>query len=197
MIRSIGDLGNTISTTFERQTGTVGTTNSSTDFQAILSGLDNTKRTAEQTDGSVAMKLGKPEIDEADEAAAIKELLALMKMLAGGKIDYSVLKNSDTNKDMADGPVRSQLEKLKTVLRKLINPADNSGDPNDQYNNMSLKDLFDSLPDGTKALLKRVFPDLDELLKKEESKADSSLNQQLTNAISPAFDAMMLQAETI
>lgn len=143
---------------------------SKSNFDTILASLKHTTEnsTTSETDGIDLIKPAPVQVDQKDEIAATKELLALMKMLVSGKIDYSILNNSDTNKQVADGPARAELERLKTVIRKIINPGDESG--SSDQDKMSLKALFDSLPDETKALLKKAFPDLDRLLKNEEQR---------------------------
>lgn len=167
MISSIGTFLHAVP---ENKTGNSSTSASKSGFDAILASLKhNTENSAAaEADSIDLIKPVTVEVDQEDEIAATKELFALMKMLVAGKIDYSVLNNSDTNKQVADGPVRAELERLKAVIRKIINPGDESG--SSDQDKMSLKALFDSLPDETKALLKKAFPDLDRLLKNEEQR---------------------------
>ena len=186
MISSVGTFLNVLS---ENKANNSFTSTSTSDFQALLSNITD-KSTTSSTAGTDLMKPVATQVDQNDEAAATKELLALMKMLVLGKIDYSVLGNSDTNKQVADGPVRAELERLKTVIRKIINPTGESG--SSDQDKLSLKTLFDNLPDETKALLRRVFPNLDQLLKNEEKKiaeekaknADQLLNSGASAAMS-------------
>ena len=194
MISSVGTFLHAVP---ENKVNSSSTSNNKSSFNAILASLKHTtENSAAAETGSIDLiKPATVEVDQADEIAATKELFALMKMLVSGKIDYSVLNNSDTNKQVADGPVRAELERLKTVIRKIIHPGDESG--SSDQDKISLKTLFDSLPDETKALLKRAFPDLDRLLKNEEQRianekaknADQLLNSgmaAMTNEFMPA-----------
>ena len=170
------------------------TSTNKSSFDAILASIKPNTETGStaETDRTDLMK----QVDQNDEAAATKELLALMKMLMFGKIDYSALKNSDTNNQMADGPVRAELERLKTVIRKIMNPNGESG-TSDQ-DKLSLKTLFDNLPDETKALLRRVFSNLEQLLKNEEKKIAEekarNADQLLNTGVSAITDEFMLAA---
>ena len=170
------------------------TSTNKSNFDAILASIKTNTQTSSTAETDRA-DLTIP-VDQNDEAAATKELLALMKMLMFGKIDYSALKNSDTNNQMADGPVRAELERLKTVIRKIMNPTGESG-TSDQ-DKLSLKTLFDNLPDETKALLRRVFPDLEQLLKNEEKKIAEekarNADQLLNTGVSAITDEFMLAA---
>ena len=163
MISSVGTFLHAVP---ENKVNSSSASSNKSSFDAILSSIKTNTQTSSTAETDRA-DLTIP-VDQNDEAAATKELLALMKMLMFGKIDYSALKNSDTNNQVADGPVRAELERLKTVIRKIMNPTGESG-TSDQ-DKLSLKTLFDNLPDETKALLRRVFPDLEQLLKNEEKK---------------------------
>jgi|GEM_PF-3220370 len=191
MISSVGTFLHAVPETKAHNSST--STNKS-NFDAILASIKPNTETGStaETDRTDLMK----QVDQNDEAAATKELLALMKMLMFGKIDYSALKNSDTNNQMADGPVRAELERLKTVIRKIMNPTGESS-TSDQ-DKLSLKTLFDNLPDETKALLRRVFPDLEQLLKNEEKKIAEekarNADQLLNTGVSAIIDEFMLAA---
>lgn len=195
MISSVGTFLNVLS---ENKASNSSASSNKSSFDAILASLKpntETSSTAE-TDRTDLIKPVTVQVDQDDEAAATKELLALMKMLMFGKIDYSALKNSDTNNQMADGPVRAELERLKTVIRKIMNPNGESG-TSDQ-DKLSLKTLFDNLPDETKALLRRAFPDLEQLLKNEEKKIaeekTKNADQLLNTGVSAITDDFMLAA---
>lgn len=182
----------------ENKVNSSSTSNNKSSFNAVLTSLKPGTETgaAAETDSIDLIKPVTVEVDQADEIAATKELFALMKMLVSGKIDYSVLNNSDTNKQVADGPVRAELERLKTVIRKIIHPGDESG--SSDQDKISLKALFDSLPDETKALLKRAFPDLDRLLKNEEQRIANekakNADQLLNSGMSAMTNEFMLAA---
>jgi hypothetical protein len=192
MVSSVGTFLNVLS---GNKANNSSTSTSTSNFQTLLSNITD-KSTNSSTAGTDLMKPVATQVDQADEAAATKELLALMKMLTLGKIDYSVLGNSDTNKQVADGPVRAELERLKTIIRKIISPTGESG--SSDQDKLSLKTLFDDLPDETKALLRRVFPNLDQLLKNEEKKIAEEKarnSDQLLNAgVTIATDEYMLTA---
>ena len=191
MISSVGTFLHAVP---ENKVNSSSASSNKSSFDAILSSIKTNTQTSStaETDRTDLMK----QVDQNDEAAATKELLALMKMLMFGKIDYSALKNSDTNNQMADGPVRAELERLKTVIRKIMNPTGESG-TSDQ-DKLSLKTLFDNLPDETKALLRRVFPDLEQLLKNEEKKIAEekarNADQLLNTGVSAITDDFMLAA---
>lgn len=195
MISSVGTFLHAVP---ENKVNSFSASNNKSSFNAILASLKHTtENSAAAETGSIDLiKPATVEVDQADEVAATKELFALMKMLVSGKIDYSVLNNSDTNKQVADGPVRAELERLKTVIRKIINPGDESG--SSDQDKISLKALFDSLPDETKALLKRAFPDLDRLLKNEEQRIANekakNADQLLNTGMSAITDEFMLAA---
>jgi len=195
MVSSVGTFLNPVS---ETKASNSFTSASKSDFDTILASLKhNTENSAAaETDKTDLVKPATVQVDQEDEAAATKELLALMKMLMFGKIDYSALGNSDTNKQVADGPVRAELERLKTVIRKILNPNGESG--SSDQDKLSLKTLFDNLPDETKALLKRAFPDLEQLLKKEEKKIAEekakNVEQFLDVSVSVAMSEYMPEA---
>lgn len=191
MISSVGTFLHAVP---ENKVNSSSASSNKSSFDAILSSIKTNTQTSStaETDRTDLMK----QVDQNDEAAATKELLALMKMLMFGKIDYSALKNSDTNNQMADGPVRAELERLKTVIRKIMNPNGESG-TSDQ-DKLSLKTLFDNLPDETKALLRRVFSNLEPLLKNEEKKIAEekarNADQLLNTGVSAITDEFMLAA---
>lgn len=191
MISSVGTFLHAVP---ENKVNSSSASSNKSSFDAILSSIKTNTQTSSTAETDRA-DLTIP-VDQNDEAAATKELLALMKMLMFGKIDYSALKNSDTNNQMADGPVRAELERLKTVIRKIMNPTGESG-TSDQ-DKLSLKTLFDNLPDETKALLRRVFPDLEQLLKNEEKKIAEekarNADQLLNTGVSAITDDFMLAA---
>lgn len=195
MISSVGTFLHAVP---ENKVNSSSVSNNKSSFNAILANLKHTAENsaAAETDSVDLIKPATVEVDQADEVAATKELFALMKMLVSGKIDYSVLNNSDTNKQVADGPVRAELERLKTVIRKIIHSGDESG--SSDQDKISLKALFDSLPDETKALLKRAFPDLDRLLKNEEQRIANekakNADQLLNTGMSTITDEFMLAA---
>lgn len=191
MISSVGTFLHAVP---ENKVNSSSASSNKSSFDAILSSIKTNTQTSStaETDRTDLMK----QVDQNDEAAATKELLALMKMLMFGKIDYSALKNSDTNNQIADGPVRAELERLKTVIRKIMNPNGESG-TSDQ-DKLSLKTLFDNLPDETKALLRRVFSNLEQLLKNEEKKIAEekarNADQLLNTGVSAITDEFMLAA---
>ncbi|ACD97261.1 hypothetical protein [Trichlorobacter lovleyi] len=191
MISSVGTFLHAVP---ENKVNSSSASSNKSSFDAILSSIKTNTQTSSTAETDRA-DLTIP-VDQNDEAAATKELLALMKMLMFGKIDYSALKNSDTNNQMADGPVRAELERLKTVIRKIIHPGDESG--SSDQDKISLKALFDSLPDETKALLKRAFPDLDRLLKNEEQRIANekakNADQLLNSGMSAMTNEFMLAA---
>lgn len=191
MISSVGTFLHAVP---ENKVNSSSASSNKSSFDAILSSIKTNTQTSSTAETDRA-DLTIP-VDQNDEAAATKELLALMKMLMFGKIDYSALKNSDTNNQVADGPVRAELERLKTVIRKIMNPTGESG-TSDQ-DKLSLKTLFDNLPDETKALLRRVFPDLEQLLKNEEKKIAEekarNADQLLNTGVSAITDEFMLAA---
>ncbi len=195
MISSVGTFLHAVP---ETKANSSSASSNKSSFDAILASLNSNTQTGAtaETDRTDLAKPVTVQVDQDDEAAATKELLALMKMLMFGKIDYSALKNSDTNNQMADGPVRAELERLKTVIRKIMNPNGESG-TSDQ-DKLSLKTLFDNLPDETKALLRRVFPDLEQLLKNEEKKIAEekarNADQLLNTGVSAITDDFMLAA---
>lgn len=106
-------------------------------------------------------------VDTADEQAATSELLKLYKMLVLGKLDTSALDNSDTNANAPDGPQRQVLEKLKTVLRRILGIQ--GADTNDNMEDFSLRELIDSLPASIRQMLNKCFANLDEVLKKDDA----------------------------
>lgn len=114
-------------------------------------------------------------VDSEDERSAIAELLRLYKMLAMGKIDVSALNNSDTNPEVANGPNRQMLERLKTVLRRILGIQ--GSENNDNMEDFSLKDLIDTLPVGIRDLLRKNFDNLDELMQKDEEYRKIRANQ--------------------
>lgn len=191
MISSVGTFLHAVP---ENKVNSSSASSNKSSFDAILSSIKTNTQTSSTAETDRA-DLTIP-VDQNDEAAATKELLALMKMLMFGKIDYSALKNSDTNNQMADGPVRAELERLKTVIRKIMNPTGESG-TSDQ-DKLSLKTLFDNLPDETKALLRRVFSNLEQLLKNEEKKIAEekarNADQLLNTGVSAITDDFMLAA---
>ena len=77
-----------------------------------------------------------------------------------------------------------------------MNPNGESG-TSDQ-DKQSLKTLFDNLPDETKALLRRVFSNLEQLLKNEEKKIAEekarNADQLLNTGVSAITDEFMLAA---
>ncbi|MGL1935022.1 MAG: hypothetical protein OCD01_08380 [Fibrobacterales bacterium] len=116
------------------------------------------------------------EIDSRDEESAIKEMFALIKMLYSGVIDYAKLENSDTNAEVADGPERSKLEELKSIIQDVLKTIGTEVEENDVSHvaEMSEEELaetisarFDRLPSDLKNLLLRAFPDLEDFLDKE------------------------------
>jgi len=195
MISSVGTFLHAVP---ENKVNNSSASSNKSSFDAMLASLNSNTQTGAtaETDRTDLAKPVTVEVDQDDEAAATKELLALMKMLMFGKIDYSALKNSDTNNQMADGPVRAELERLKTVIRKIMNPNGESG-TSDQ-DKLSLKTLFDNLPDETKALLRRVFSSLEQLLKNEEKKNAEekarNADQLLNTGVSAFTDEFMLAA---
>ncbi len=149
-----------------------GSTNFSEHLEKQLAASMEQSVTINQTDRVVPSRMVTLEIDQDDERAATAELLRFYKMLMSGKIDTGALNNTDTNHNMADGPNRKTLETLKAVIRRLIGMQ---GAENDNMNNFSVRELIKQLPDGVKDLLKKVFPDLEELLLKDENKLAAPL----------------------
>jgi len=114
---------------------------------------------------AAAQKSG--QVDPADEYSALQELLHIVASLSCGQpLDYP----SASTGQGTPGPMREQVEALKEVLRRLISGGRSSGkDPVAGQNAMSLDQLFQSLPPELRNLLRKAFPDLDQMLVKDQA----------------------------
>jgi len=127
-------------------------------------------------------------VDPDDEEKALQELFRILAMLQVGIVDSSVLKEEEANPAHPPGPARREVEALKNVLRWLIRGG---GDDNDsvidpatgkpkpsakrsQEEGTSRRAMFSSLPSGIQALLRHAFPNLDDLLEKEQERETDS-----------------------
>lgn len=131
------------------------------------------KKTTGFVDALDAVKTPTPKALE--EEQALRELCRILEQLTLGFVDATVFRNPpDSTADM--GPIRNEVERLKEVIRRLmchqtratpdIDPA--TGKPRQgDLATASLRALIDSLPADLVHLLRRAFPDLDQLLEQE------------------------------
>jgi hypothetical protein len=161
----------TSSNTIQAQSNKAGAANFDEHLKTQLAAIVEPTTTPLQQENAFIASMVNVKIDQRDERAATAELLRLYKMLMSGKVDTSTLNNADTNRNVADGTNRKTLETLKAVIRRLIGMQ---GAENDNMNNFSVRELIKQLPDGVKDLLKKFFPDLEELLLKDEKNMASA-----------------------
>lgn len=136
--------------------------------------------------------LGPQEIDPADESEALRELFHLMACLSVGIIDFEAIGKKKSRSGATPGPMRDRVEGLKRCLREFssrkreldeapIDPA--TGKPQEgsvqgaaqvSQEPLSLREIYDSLPDEIRNLLRRIFPDLDDKLREDDGAKNPS-----------------------
>jgi hypothetical protein len=118
-----------------------------------------------------------PAVDPQDEDAALRELFHLVSLLSLGVVDASLLKAEDRDPLAPVGPNRAQVESLKEAIRKLLRGAGADADvldpvtgkprPYGAGRRRTLKELIASLPEEFQNLLRKAFPDMDDLVAAE------------------------------
>lgn len=144
-------------------------------FEAALSGA-----TAAQPASAV---LGAQKPDPVDEEKALQELFHILALLSLGQIDYGSLAKCDSASGTPPGPRRMEVERLKELIRRILRGGEDepeidpkTGKPRTQgtgqshSSGTSLNALFKSLPTEIQNLLRRAFPNLDQMLLDEQQK---------------------------
>lgn len=109
-------------------------------------------------------------VDPVDEEKALQELFHILACLSVGIVDYP--KDSAASEGTS-GPMRQQVEALKEVLRRIMNGSTRSsthkgsGTKGEEFADLSLDALLQSLPPEIRNLLMRAFPKLKDLLREE------------------------------
>ncbi len=112
--------------------------------------------------------------DPVDEEKALQELFHILACLSCGVVEYPAETPAGTN---VPGPNRREVEALKEVLRRIMTGnAGRSGKQGsgDDPSDLTLQELFDSLPPEIRNLLMRAFPKLQDLLREAAGEGSSS-----------------------
>jgi hypothetical protein len=119
-------------------------------------------------------------VSAADEAEAMKQLFHLVSWLYVGLVDPTALAPDEPAPGTQAGPARREVEELKAVLRQLLQLS--GGRPTHarhKAGGMDLMDYLKSLPTDLQNLLKRAFPDLEQLARQEAEREAKALARTL------------------
>ena len=122
----------------------------------------------------LTLEIGKTSVDAQDEDKAMKALFRILAALSTGRVDGSVFEQDpdDRATGTSPGPIRTQLETLKAVIRRIMRGGQVEGgaNPSDPTAHASLESLLQSLPSEIQNLIRRAFPNLDQLLDTERQR---------------------------
>ncbi|WP_316412879.1 hypothetical protein [Mesoterricola silvestris] len=112
--------------------------------------------------------------DPSDEEKALQELFHILACLSCGVVDYPAETKAGSS---TPGPYRREVEALKEVLRRIM--TGNAGQPGkkgsgDDPADLSLQELYESLPPEVRNLLMRAFPKLQDMLRAASGEGTSS-----------------------
>lgn len=125
--------------------------------------------------------IGKTSVDAQDEDQAMKALFRILAALSTGRVDGCVFEQDpdDRADGTSPGPIRAQLERLKAVIRRIMRggQVESGANPDDPTTHASLESLLQSLPSEIQNLIRRAFPNLDQLLDTERQKLLKSVTR--------------------
>lgn len=120
-------------------------------------------------------------MDAQDEDRALKALFRILAALSTGRVDGCVFEQDpgDRAAGASPGPIRTQLETLKAVIRRIMRGGqdENGANPDDPTAHASLESLLQSLPSEIQSLIRRAFPNLDQILDTERQKLLKSVTR--------------------